>query len=196
MKDKVDWYLEFDKLPATVEMRHGPIPFEVLSQQLGFDGEIEMEIESLETTPGYDTRMFTGADVAFAFRPYVLEGPDSTCLIGWGSAEMVKRLEASTKTLGDMNLFIWPMKQDAGWFYVGLHSFTFVEIGPMWSKLRKTDKQRLLAELSERNPDMDTAKFRKDVKEGRIQQYCLELESLGRAESLDFMREYGLLAGD
>lgn len=58
------------------------------------------------------------------------------------------------------------------------------------------DKQRLLAELSERNTDMDTAKFRKDVKEGRIQQYCLELESLGRAESLDFMREYGLLAGD
>lgn len=58
------------------------------------------------------------------------------------------------------------------------------------------DKQRLLAELSERNPDMDTAKFRKDVKEGRIQQHCLELESLGRAESLDFMREYGLLAGD
>lgn len=40
MKDKVEWYLEFDKLPATVEMRHGPIPFDILSQQLGFDGEI------------------------------------------------------------------------------------------------------------------------------------------------------------
>lgn len=145
MKDKVDWYLEFDKLPATVEMRHGPIPFDILSQQLGFDGEIvsvptcptshllkgvtigngNRKVRtgfrscwavlnlhhSLETAPGYDTRMFTGADVAFAFRPYVLEGPDSTYLIGWGSAEMVKRLEASTKTLGDMNLFVWPMKQ-------------------------------------------------------------------------------------
>ncbi len=66
---------------------------------------------SLETMPGYDTRLFTGANVAFVFRPFVLEGPDSTYLIGWGSEELVKRMEASTKTLGDMNLFIWPMKQ-------------------------------------------------------------------------------------
>ena len=66
------------------------------------------------------------------------------------------------------------------------------------------DKDNLLAELEARNAsanmgmgDMDAAKFERDVSEGRLVQVCIRLENVGKkSESLDFLREHGLLPGD
>ena len=66
------------------------------------------------------------------------------------------------------------------------------------------DKDSLLAELEARNAsanmgmgDMDAAKFERDVSEGRLVQVCIRLENVGKkSESLDFLREHGLLPGD
>ena len=66
------------------------------------------------------------------------------------------------------------------------------------------DKDKLLAELEARNAsanmgtgDMDVAKFERDISEGRLVQVCIQLENVGkRSESLDFLREHGLLPGD
>ena len=68
------------------------------------------------------------------------------------------------------------------------------------------DKDSLLAELEARNAsanmgmgmgDMDAAKFERDISEGRLVQVCIRLENVGKkSESLDFLREHGLLPGD
>ncbi|KAI0637964.1 hypothetical protein C8Q77DRAFT_1153656 [Trametes polyzona] len=197
VKVKKAWYLEFDKVPTSLQVLYGPIPFGVLSERLDLSPDLESDLADLETMSGYDIRIQCDTDLAFAFRPTVLEGPSGTYLIGWGSADMVKRVQNWSKTLGDVNLFVWPVGKD-GWFYLGLHSVTFVELEPMWPKLpaEASDKQRLLAELAARNPGMDTKQFRKDVRAGKILQCCLELEGKGQYESMDFLREYGLIAGD
>ncbi|KAI0368047.1 hypothetical protein BV20DRAFT_969620 [Pilatotrama ljubarskyi] len=196
-KTKVqDWYLEFSNRPATVEVQHGPIPFDVLCEQLALDDEAQFQVGNLESMPGYETRIYVDSTVAFVFRPVILEGPTATYLIGWGSPKMAQTLENWSKTIGDLNVFMWPIMQDSGWFYVGLNSLTFVKIESVWPMLHKADKQRLLEELTERNPGMDTARFRKDVREGRLVQCCLQLESQGMVESHDFLRDYGLLGGE
>ncbi|KAI0356472.1 hypothetical protein OH77DRAFT_1423415 [Trametes cingulata] len=191
-----DWYLEFSNRPATVEVQHGPIPFDVLCEQLALDDDTQFEVANLEAIPGYGTRVYAAGTLAFVFRPVILEGPEATYLIGWGTPKMAQNLEGWSKTLGDLNVFMWPIKKNSGWYYVGLHSLTFVKIDSVWPMLHKADKLQLLEELSERNPGMDTARFRKDVREGRLEQCCLQLESQGIAESHDFLRDYGLLGGE
>lgn len=59
------------------------------------------------------------------------------------------------------------------------------------------DKERLYAELRERNPDMSIGDFKKDVKAGKLVQCCIRLDSDGKkVESHDFLRQYGLLDTD
>ena len=51
-------------------------------------------------------------------------------------------------------------------------------------------------ELQGRNSDMDVSRFKRDVKDGKLLQICIQLESSGdRADSLDFLRTYSLLDG-
>ena len=39
---------------------------------------------------------------------------------------------------------------------------------------------------------MDRSQFRRDVREGKLIQCCIQLESKGKAESLEYLRTYGL----
>ncbi|KAH9850014.1 hypothetical protein C2E23DRAFT_870239 [Lenzites betulinus] len=195
MKAKASpWYIQFDDAPATVVVNHGAIPFDILSRQLELDDENEIDIASLESTAGYDTRIWSRNDAAFIFRPIVLEGPSGTFLIGWGKPGLAKQIKQLMQHLGDLNLFIWPTKENAGWFYVGKHSLTVTEVDPMWPRLDKTDKRRILAELGDRNGGgFNSSQFREDVKRGQLEQCCIRMESKGREESHDFLRDYGLL---
>ncbi|KAI0650213.1 hypothetical protein C8Q79DRAFT_902178 [Trametes meyenii] len=195
-KKKVsEWYLEFARSPATVEALRGPISFEILATKLELSGETVSVLSTctLESMPGYDTRIHAVSDAAFVFRPVILEGPRATYFIGWGTANNARSLEKWSNTIGDLNLFIWPAKQPSGWWYSGLHALSFVKLQQVWPALPKADKHRLLEELSDRNPGMDASRFRKDVREGKLVQICIQLESKGRMESHDYMRDHGLL---
>ncbi|KAI0677028.1 hypothetical protein C8Q78DRAFT_61705 [Trametes maxima] len=188
-----EWYLEFTKPPAAVEALRGPISFEILAKQLELDRKTQCEITNLESMPGYDTRINAVSDAAFVFRPVILEGPGATYFIGWGTADNARAIEKWSKTIGDLHLFIWPAKQPSGWWYSGLHALSFVELQQVWPALPKPDKHRLLEELRDRNPGMNASQFRKNIREGKLVQICIELESKGRMESHDYMRETGLL---
>ncbi|KAI0772017.1 hypothetical protein BD413DRAFT_475046 [Trametes elegans] len=197
------WSLEFHSPPQTMEVQRGRIPFQILAELLHIDEEARAPTAaghlgvSLKTMPGFDIRIYNESDIAFLYQPVILEGPKVTYLIGWGNEEMVRRRESWAKTLGDMHLFTCPDKvRDPGWHYIGLHSLTFARLDNVWSKLQKEDKQKLQAQLKERNPGLDTGGFRRDVREGRLVQCCLQLESKGKAESLDFLSEYGLLGSE
>ncbi|KAI9001350.1 hypothetical protein BD414DRAFT_431783 [Trametes punicea] len=197
-KEKRLWYLEFMKPPSTAELQHGPIPFDFLAEQLELEEDVQFAIINLEAMPGYDTRIHAESLVAFAYEPIILEGPGpmTTYFIGWTRPDEVPLVEYWTKRSGDLHLFIWPVGETVGWRYIGLHSLSFVEMESKWPMLQAADKHRLLTHLRDRNPGMDSAEFRRDVREGRLAQVCIQLESKGRVESHDFLREYGLLAGD
>ena len=97
-----------------------------------------------------------------------------------------------------------------------MHTVTYAPIESIWSKVGKEvsvcsctgrwyvnfrgimqDKQKLLAEFRERNPDMDVAAFKRDVRNGALVQCCIRIVGGDRkADSLEFLREYGLLDGD
>ncbi|RPD66760.1 hypothetical protein L226DRAFT_529165 [Lentinus tigrinus ALCF2SS1-7] len=195
-KKRLSWYLEFDKRPGTSsDVFHGPIPFDILSDNLVLEEDVVNSICSLEYEAGYDIRIHTDADLAFVYRPVVLEGLTATYLIGWGDPSTMRRW---LKDVGEVNLFFYPPidTSRAGWFFLGKHKLTYAPIESVWSKLPREDKERLFVELKDRNPDMNVSQFRRDVREGRLVQYCIQLENVGKVESLDFLREYGLLPGD
>ncbi|EJF62826.1 hypothetical protein DICSQDRAFT_160677 [Dichomitus squalens LYAD-421 SS1] len=199
-KKQVPWYLEFSKRPATSEVWHGPIPYDDLAVHLVLDQSIEDDLQHMELMTGYDTRMHAvDTNLVFIYRPVILEGLTGTYLIGWGDGDMVCNVKAWAKTAGDCHLFFYPaveLEQNAGWYYVGLHSLSYASVDPVWHKLSKDDKRRLLVELQDRNDGMDVGQFKRDVKEGRLQQCCVQIESRGtKAESYEFLRQNGLLEG-
>ncbi|KAI0722252.1 hypothetical protein C8T65DRAFT_628750 [Cerioporus squamosus] len=199
-KKRLSWYLELERRPATSsDVFHGPIPFDVLAEQLVLEEDVTNSIWSMEVEPGYDIRIHAEADLAFVYRPVILEGPLATYLIGWGDATMTRKVREWSAGIGEVNLFFYPAKEapTAGWFYLGMHKLTYASIESVWGKLPREDKERLLVELKDRNPEMDASQFRRDVREGRLVQCCIQLENIGKkVESLEFLREYGLLPGD
>ena len=59
------------------------------------------------------------------------------------------------------------------------------------------DKDALVNELRDRNPTMNVSQFKRDVRDGRLVQCCIELESHGdTADSQEFLYDYGLLTRD
>ncbi|TBU49032.1 hypothetical protein BD309DRAFT_159758 [Dichomitus squalens] len=199
-KKQVPWYLEFSKRPATSEVWHGPIPYDNLAVHLVLDQSTEDDLQHMELMTGYDTRMHAvDTNLVFIYRPVILEGLSGTYLIGWGDGGMVRNVKTWAKTAGDCHLFFYPaveLEQNAGWYYVGLHSLSFTSVDPVWHKLSKDDKRRLFVELQDRNDGMDVGQFKRDVKEGRLQQCCVQIESRGtKTESYEFLRQNGLLEG-
>ncbi|RDX53676.1 hypothetical protein OH76DRAFT_1398789 [Lentinus brumalis] len=197
-KKRLHWYLEFEKCPAT-SVSHGPIPFALLADRLVLDDDMIRSIWSLEFESGYDIRVHAEADTAFVYRPVILESLSATYLIGWGDAAMVRKVQEWSNGIGEVNLFSYPAKEDSesGWFYLGKHKLTYTPVKSIWSKLPEEDTEKLLAELKDRNPDMDASRFRRDVMEGKLVQCCIQLENVGnKVESLEFLKEYGLLPGD
>ena len=64
---------------------------------------------SLDYAPGYDTRIHIDADLAFVYRPVILEGPLTTYLVGWCDANMARKTRDWLNGIrGDLNLFFYP----------------------------------------------------------------------------------------
>ncbi|KAI9066422.1 hypothetical protein FKP32DRAFT_1673940 [Trametes sanguinea] len=191
------WYLEFTNPPSSAELQHGPIPFDILAEKLDLSEDVQFEVTSLGAMHGYDTRIFARSDVAFVYEPVILEGPGPTAsyFVGWTTPDRVQSVKDWVAQTGDLQLFIWPIGETVGWRYIGLHSLSFADIECKWPMIHATEKKLLLEHLGGRNgPEMDAAKFRKDVRKKRLVQVCIQLESKGEMESEDFLREYGLLA--
>ncbi|KAI0751523.1 hypothetical protein C8Q80DRAFT_1157771 [Daedaleopsis nitida] len=193
-KNRLSWYLEFAKPPATAETSQGPYPFDLLANKLVLGDDAFEQIATLEFESGYNTRIYPEADVVFVYQPIILEAPSDTYLIGWcESVNELRNVERWVKDSEELNVFCFPMIQDAGWYYLGIQSLSYAPLESVWGKLTKEDKENLLIELRKRNPDMDVSKFRKDVRTGKLRQCCIQLESRGKkAESLDFLRTYEL----
>ena len=63
----------------------------------------------MDYEPGYDTLIHIDADLAFVYRPVILEGPLTTYLIGWGDANMARKTRDWLNGIrGDLNLFFYP----------------------------------------------------------------------------------------
>ncbi|KAI0723073.1 hypothetical protein C8Q76DRAFT_721462 [Earliella scabrosa] len=191
-KKRISWYLEFAKPPATAEVQRGPIPFDLLAEKLVLDEDTADQILNLEFMGGYDTCIHPEADMVFVYRPVVLEGPSHSYLIGWGDESMVRNVQAWTQDSPALNIFCFPSIENSGWYYLGLHTLSYAPIKSVWGKLSREDQEKLLSELADRNPDMDRSQFRRDVREGKLIQCCIQLESKGKAESLEYLRTYGL----
>ena len=58
-------------------------------------------LTSMDDMSGFDTPIVTDADLAFVYRPIILEGPSITCLVGWGDANMVRSAREWTKEQGE-----------------------------------------------------------------------------------------------
>ncbi|KAI1786651.1 hypothetical protein LXA43DRAFT_1098951 [Ganoderma leucocontextum] len=197
-KKRLQWYLEFANRPSTAEVLHGPIPFDVIAEQLVLDDDAVIEIGNLEFQNGYDSRIHSAdGGFVFVYRPVVLDGTSGTYLIGWGEMSMVHNVKSWMGDGKEMHMFCYPAKENSGWFYLGLHRFSYTAIDSVWHKLGKEEKEHLYSELQERNPDMSVGEFKKDVKAGKLVQCCIRLESDGKkVESHDFLRQYGLLDAD
>ncbi|PIL36924.1 hypothetical protein GSI_00614 [Ganoderma sinense ZZ0214-1] len=197
-KKRLQWYLEFANRISTAEVLHGPIPFDVISEQLVLDDDAVIDIGNLEFQNGYDLRIHgTDGGLVFVYRPVILDGTSGTYLIGWGEMSMVNNVKSWVGDGKEMHMFCFPAKENSGWFYLGLHKFSYAAIESVWHKLGKEDKEPLYAELRDRNPDMSVGEFKKDVKMGKLVQCCIRLESDGKkVESHDFLRQYGLLDAD
>ncbi|KAH9927169.1 uncharacterized protein BXZ73DRAFT_102757 [Epithele typhae] len=197
---RLSWYVELDRAPSTTEMQKGPIPLGILEEQLALNDDTVNEINELEDTTEFDVRLCVEADKAFVYRPVILEGPrDQTYLLGWGDATTTAGVEDWLRGKKDLHLFCHPATSEiSGWFYLGLHTFSYAPgVDSVWGKLEKEDKNSVLVELQARNPGMDLRRFKHDVKKGRLVQCCIRIESRDRTgESTEFLREYGLLAGD
>ena len=107
---------------------------------------------------GFDTRIYSAeSNYVFVYRPVILEGPTGTYLIGWGDRDMVGNVKAWAKAAGECHMFFYPtievsscrqhilnainsirqFQQNAGWYYLGLHSFSYASVELVWHKLSK-----------------------------------------------------------
>ena len=107
---------------------------------------------------GFDTRIYSAeSNYVFVYRPVILEGTTGTYLIGWGDRDMVGNVKAWAKAAGECHMFLYPaievssrcrhtldsvnsikpLQQNAGWYYLGLHSFSYASVEPVWHKLSK-----------------------------------------------------------
>ena len=62
----------------------------------------------MEFMTGYDIRVCEEADLAFLYRPVILEGPSETYLIGWGNKHMARGLKDWTQGGKDLHMFFFP----------------------------------------------------------------------------------------
>ena len=189
----------------------------------------------MRSEEGYQMRIYSAGDVAFLFKPIILQGPSGTYLIGWADKQYAQGLEMWAQEAKDLHMFFFPAtekvisRQDScpslellltipPGVWLALHGAAHRQFCANCVNLGETrcggkfpcarflhelilmaaqDKQHLLEELQERNPTMDVAAFKRDVRNGQLVQCCIQIESKHRREeSLEFMRDYGLVGGD
>lgn len=60
---------------------------------------------------GFDTRLHTERNIAFVYRPVLLECPNKTYIIGWGDNEMLQNIQNWVKNPQELHMFLYPAMQ-------------------------------------------------------------------------------------
>ncbi|KZT72553.1 hypothetical protein DAEQUDRAFT_722712 [Daedalea quercina L-15889] len=198
---EADWYLEYQKSPATAARPLGPLSYGFLGERLSLDDDTMLRIESVESCEEPSMQLHIYRDMAFVCHPVILEGPATTYLVSWSSAivnvNVKKYLTQGPDRPADaiFHLFVKSMKRD-GWFYLGGHKLLAADMPSIWhTRLSKQDKRELVAGLQERwswqnAPDAEQIAGLIEARE--VGQCSIELQSGSSLQerSMEFARRF------
>ncbi|TFY77952.1 hypothetical protein EWM64_g6059 [Hericium alpestre] len=175
------WKIHVAKPPRLAGGNTGPFEFRELSESFGLDVDEETvsALDALSDEPTDSLRLHIASSnkTGFLYDPNLLETPNGTYVVSWGSAKTNAKIAAyiapDARKEG-LQMFMWSTKK-GGWFYLGKHKFTIPNIRAIWDVLTPHAQRTLAAKHS----GSSVAEFAALIKSGELKQLTVRLERMG-----------------